>query len=136
MKVKIDKFPSVGQQQISVDIDEWDTWSMDHTLAHIILPMLKQFKKTTHGAPEVDMMDVPKKLRASKAESALAREVGDTDANYFKRWDWLLDEMIFAFQSIITYDVTLYRPEDCKEDMERISFGFSMFGKYYQKLWD
>ena len=28
-----------------VKIDRWDTWSMDHTLAHIILPMLKQLDK-------------------------------------------------------------------------------------------
>ena len=131
MKVKIDKYPKVGQQYVSVDIDEWDTWSMDHTLAHIILPMLKQLKETAHGTPEVDMMDVPKELRASKAEIASAREIGDTDASYFKRWDWILDEMIFAFQSKVN--------DDCKEDMlfqERISLGFSMFGKYYQKLWD
>ena len=27
-----------------VKIDRWDTWSMDHTLAHIVLPMLEQLK--------------------------------------------------------------------------------------------
>ena len=25
-----------------VKIDRWDTWSMDHTLSYIVLPMLKQ----------------------------------------------------------------------------------------------
>ena len=34
-----------------VKIDRWDTWSMDHTLADIILPMLRQLKKSAHGAP-------------------------------------------------------------------------------------
>ena len=124
-------YPKDGEQHISVSIDEWDTWSMDHTLAHIVLPMLKQLKETTHTAPDVDMMDVPKELRASKIELASAREVGDTDANYFKRWYWILDEMIFAFQSKVDYD--------WKEDLffqERISLGFSLFGKYYQNLWD
>ena len=27
-----------------VKIDKWDTWSMDHTLGLIVLPMLKQLK--------------------------------------------------------------------------------------------
>ncbi len=29
-----------------VKIDRWDTWSMDHTLSFIILPMLKQLKES------------------------------------------------------------------------------------------
>ena len=33
-----------------VKIDRWDTWSMDSTLADIILPMLKQLQKDKHGA--------------------------------------------------------------------------------------
>jgi hypothetical protein len=37
-----------------VHIDRYDTWSMDHTLADIILPMLKQLKETKHGSPNVD----------------------------------------------------------------------------------
>ena len=42
-----------------VRIDRYDTWSMDHTLADIILPMLKQLDATKHGAPHVDDEDVP-----------------------------------------------------------------------------
>ena len=37
-----------------VKIDRWDTWSMDHTLSYIILPMLKQLKDSKHGGPRVD----------------------------------------------------------------------------------
>ena len=79
-----------------VKIDRWDTWSMDHTLAYIILPMLKQLKKDKHGAPFVDDEDVPEEL---KSTSAPAKEnEWDTDANHFARWDWAMDEMIFAFE--------------------------------------
>ena len=79
-----------------VKIDRWDTWSMDHTLADIILPMLKQLKETKHGAPFVDDEDVPDEL---KSTSAPAKEnEWDTDDNHFKRWDYVLDEMIFAFE--------------------------------------
>ena len=78
-----------------VKVDYWDTWSMDHTLAHIILPMLKQLKATMHGAPNVDDEDVPNELRSIHA---LPKEPYDTDGNHFKRWEWVLDEMIFAFE--------------------------------------
>ena len=79
-----------------VKIDKWDTWSMDHTLAYIILPMLKQLKDTKHGSPLVDDFDVPEELKSISAP-AKANE-WDTDANHFKRWDWALGEMIFAFE--------------------------------------
>ena len=49
-------------RDIQVQIDPWDTWSMDHTLAHIILPMLKQLRNTKHGSPNVDNTDVPEYL--------------------------------------------------------------------------
>jgi hypothetical protein len=79
-----------------VKIDRYDTWSMDHTLADIILPMLKQLQKDKHGAPFVDDEDVPEEL---KSTSAPAKEnEWDTDDNHFKRWDYVLDEMIFAFE--------------------------------------
>ena len=78
-----------------VKIDYWDTWSMDHTLTHIILPMLKQLKERQHGAPLVDDEDVPNELRSIHA---LPKESYDTDGNHFKRWEWVMDEMIFAFE--------------------------------------
>ena len=86
-------------QKVKVRIDKWDTWSMDHTLANIVLPMLVQLKRTKHGAPNVDMKDVPKELRATKAQISKYGKNGDTDPKFFERWDWILDEMIFAFES-------------------------------------
>jgi hypothetical protein len=79
-----------------VKIDKWDTWSMDHTLAHIVLPMLKQLKATKHGSPFVDDEDVPEHLRSTAAPAK--ENEWDTDANHFLRWDWAMDEMIFAFE--------------------------------------
>ena len=78
-----------------VKIDRWDTWSMDHTLAYIILPMLKQLKDSKHGAPNVDDEDVPRELWSIYA---FPKEEYDVDGNHFARWDWVLDEMIFAFE--------------------------------------
>ena len=79
-----------------VKIDRYDTWSMDYTLAHIVLPMLKQLKKDKHGSPSVDDEDVPEELRSTAAPAK--ENEWDTDENWFKRWDWVMDEMIFAFE--------------------------------------
>lgn len=109
---------SVGLQKILdkihpkinyVKIDKWDTWSMDNTLAEIALPMLKQLKETKHGSPIVDLEDVPEELRGTSTPEydeqltfdfyAEAREEKDVDYELVhKRWDWIMDEMIFAFE--------------------------------------
>ena len=147
-------------QKVSVHIDDFDTWSMDHTLAYIIDPMLKQLKLTKHGAPNVDNKDVPKELRSVPAKN-------DICPTHFDKWDWVLDEMIFAFESKHTdweeqfqsgeHDTQWIEvamsdglselvkgPNDTFEIdwegrtayQERISNGFRLFGKYFENLWD
>ena len=85
-----------------VKIDRYDTWNMDSTLSPIILPMLKQLRKDKHGAPYVDDADVPANLRSTTPAAKKAKkEQGDTDGNHFHRWDWILDEMIWAFEELV-----------------------------------
>ena len=92
-----------------VKIDKYDTWSMDSTLVPIILPILKQLKTTKHGSQIVDMEDVPEELRVTSTEAYDAQSCfefyheGDEDLNYkniHDRWDWVMDEMIFAFEHL------------------------------------
>jgi len=142
-------------QKVRVRIDRWDTWSMDHTLAHIVLPMLAQLKATKHGAPMVDMADVPKELRATKKQLTAYSKTGDTDDKFFKRWDWILDEMIWAFEQKCRddWEGDYYTYDDDPEGMfglklvwedreghqahqKRMTNGFKLFGKYYENLWD
>jgi hypothetical protein len=88
-----------------VKIDNYDTWSMDSTLSPIILPMLKQLRATKHGAPWVDDEDVPARLRSTtKSAMKAKKESWDTDGNHFKRWDWVMDEMIWAFEQMCDED--------------------------------
>jgi hypothetical protein len=87
---------SKKKRQVYVRVDRYDTWSMDNTLAHIITPMLKQLQATKHGSPSVDDCDVPEQLQSTSAPPK--ENEWDTDANYFLRWDWVLSEMIFAFE--------------------------------------
>ena len=131
-----------GQKQ-TIHIDRWDTWSMDHTLAPVILPMLVQLKATKHGAPCVDLEDVPEELRPTNTEEwqKLYNEGGETDEKFFERWDWVMDEMIYAFDCKANKD-DVYMRFDIKDkdamnaEQERISNGFRLFGKYYESLWD
>lgn len=93
----LQKFLDIIHPKVNyIKIDRWDTWSMDHTLAHIIVPMLKQLKETKHGSPLVDDEDVPEELRSTSAPPK--ENEWDIDDNHFKRWDWVLDEMIQAFE--------------------------------------
>jgi hypothetical protein len=142
-------------QKVKVRIDRWDTWSMDHTLAPIILPMLVQLKATKHGAPLVDDKDVPKELKSTNAP--LKENEWDIDDWHFKRWDWVMDEMIWAFEQKNRdhWEDDYYGPyiesEDKRElfgrfewtddegrqkHQERMSNGFRLFGKYFENLWD
>jgi len=144
MKVKIDRYkkyrwyhkflPYKDAQRVKVRLDPWDTWSMDHTLGYIVLPMLKQLQDTAHGAPYVDDEDVPAYLRSTATPPK--ENDWDTDDNHFKRWDWAMSEMIFAFETKagILQEDGFYAKSP--EYQKRISNGFRLFGKYYEGLWD
>jgi len=145
------------ERNIKIRIDRYDTWSMDDTLAHIVVPMLKQLKETKHGAPAVEFKDVPEELMPPDAEAVkkLYMENGETDENFFKRWEWVLDEMIWAFeQKTIDWEEQYYGEwvedksnllggrhastdyDGLKAHQARMSNGFRLFGKYYENLWD
>lgn len=109
-----------------VKIDRWDTWSMDDTLAPIILPMLKQIKETKHGAPFVDDEDVPEYLRSHMAQPK--ENEWDTDSLWFMRWDWVLDEMIFAFEHLID-DSWEEKFRSGEHDMKSVPFEWDENGK-------
>ena len=176
MRVKIGKYPThrfyhnwlytrfgySPKQRTSIKIHKYDTWSMDHTLAPIILPMLVQLRATKHGAPMVDMKDVPKELRATKKQLDAYNKNGDSDPKFFDRWDWILDEMIWAFNQKCRddwegdyYEYREMGPEESKDPnslfglvlvwedkkgradhQKRMTKGFKLFGKYYENLWD
>ena len=97
MKVYLNK-PGSKKEIHRVKIDKFDAWNVDVTLAHIIVPLLTEFRKDLHGAPHTDNEDVPDELQASDEEKHTYSKSGETDDNYFKRWEYVLDEMIWAFQ--------------------------------------
>jgi hypothetical protein len=125
------------KRKIKVKVDKWDSWNAQHTLALIILPVLKQLKATQHGATNTDDEDVPLELKSTSC--APVENTWDIDENWFKRWDWILDQMIFSFDTLVNEDdeATLkLSTEDMLEREKRINTGLSLFGKYYRGLWD
>jgi len=123
-------------QRSYIKIDDYDVWSMDTTLAHIIVPMLERLKEKKHGAPVVDLEDVPEYLRCTEEEF----KSSDTDDNFFRRWDYVMDEMIWAFKKDIESDLIMLWDKDDNTAYEiaskRLENGHRLFGKYYNGLWD
>lgn len=157
MKAIIGRYPKGDTpRRVKIVIDPYDTWSMDHTLALIIVPMLKQLKATTHGAPLVDDEYVPEHLRSTAAPPT--ENEWDVDDNHFKRWDYVLDEMIWAMEQIVAHDneglffdhsevdeeADLMKQiaqikcdhEGLQKHHERIANGTKLFGIFFQSLWD
>lgn len=94
----LNKFNQWRGRRVKIKIHKYDSWNADHTLALIILPILKQLKETKHGAPFVDDKDVPKELRSTNAPPK--ENDYDIDDLHFKRWDWVMNEMIWAFEQM------------------------------------
>ena len=162
----INYFLDRRERKVKVHVNRWDTWNMDETVAHIVFPMLRQLKETKHGAPWVDNEDVPEELHMSEDWYEKYSRNGETDPHFFDRWEWVMDEMIFAFESKIdssweeqfqsgNMDIIWEESEDgssvmkkgpnhtfdidneaMKQYQKRISNGFRLFGKYYESLWD
>jgi len=148
-------------RKMKVKYHNYDTWSLDHTLALIILPGLQQLKDTNHGYASVDNADLP---------TACLK-----DASGEERWEWVMDEMIWAFNEIandypgaeafhsgeldiVWTKIDIHSNEDPegkfirmdkgpnhtfsidfegrKKYDERIQRGLTLFGKYYRNLWD
>ena len=129
----IDKFK---KRKIKIQIDPYDTWSMDHTLAMIIHPMLLQLKEKNHGYFSTDPEDAP-----GIGEPA---DEDDPDAPYsLDRYNFVMDEMIWTFAQLKDdegeysfYKDGVWDFEGRKKYEERINNGLRLFGKYFRGLWD
>lgn len=149
MKVNLEYNDKDGYTQQEVVIDRFDTWSMDYTLSLIIVPMLKQLVVTKRGAPHTDDEDVPEELKSTSAP--VKENDWETDDNHFKRWDWIVGEMLWAMEQIAnnmpedSATFAMYRQGELTKQewiditraySSRIDNGCRLFGKYFTCLWD
>jgi predicted Rdx family selenoprotein len=117
--------------------------------------LLKRLKDDKNGAPNVDDCDVPDHLKSTAAPHVANKY--DTDDNWMLRWEWVLDEMIWAFEQQALGDdhrqffdhSAVDETASLNEQLKQIVYdkqahqawesrkqrAFEMFGKYYQTLW-
>ena len=123
---KLEKWSDGRERICKVKVDGYDTWSLDCTLAEIILPCLKQLKEDETGYHTVDETDLPSDLRGPHVEGE-------------KKWNYVLDEMIWSFSQYEDGDIPY--PTRYGNDQEydsynfRLQNGFRLFGKYFTSLW-
>lgn len=145
-----------------VKIDSYDAWNAPETMGLIILPILKEVRNQKHGSPFTSDWDVPDELKSMNAPRV--ENEWDTDDLFHKRWEWVLDEIIFAFESLSNdwedqfrtgesdwefikldngnsemvkgpNDTIVYDWDGMKNYQERVQNGFRLFGVYYQNTW-
>lgn len=100
MKVNIGNYKKNDKRTIDVQIDKFDTYSLDHTLALIILPALIQLKNTKKGVPS-EFADY---IGGHNAQDSFDFAKDDHDWAFdekCKEWDNILDKMIWSFQQIV-----------------------------------
>lgn len=105
MKVILGKYNKTGsERKVKVDIDNFDTWSLDHSLAHIILPALLQLRASKMGVP-ASFADAG----GADYESQDSFDFYKEDHNWafdqkVKEWELVIDKMIWSFQQIVLED--------------------------------
>lgn len=116
MKVSIGAYrKGKNGRKVRVEISRSDIWSLDYTLALVILPALKQFRKTPGGV--WDLIDARPKVLENRAIK-IAK----------KQQRVLLDKMIRAFTLIVKDCTDIDREHEIQE-------GLDLFAKYYRHLW-
>lgn len=109
MKVHLGRYLKDKPRKIQVKIDNWDTWDAYVSLSYIILPLLKEFRKTLNGHPGTLTME---------------------------EWESIVDKMIFAFENILDDEVETFNIEVLNEVMPKRQEGLELFGKYFEALWN
>jgi hypothetical protein len=132
-----------NHQNIKVEIKNHDVWDMDFTLAQIILPMLKKWKRmndqTKYSYP-VDNEDVPHGIYFD-SDKPVYEYTEDEKELLFQRWQYVLGHIIHAFELHMTredWQRPLLEAEDgqgLNEEEDYIQKGFELFGKHYQNFW-
>ena len=138
LNATINKLIAKIPKKVKVKIDKYDVWSLDYTLALIIVPALKKLKTAKNGSPWVDNDDVPDELKLDPLEKK--EHEWDTDSHWHARWDYVIDEMIWTFEQHSAQNT--YLDDDFNSDKAaydahnaRIENGNRLFGKYYNMLW-
>lgn len=101
MKVKIGKYPKrTDRRKISIEIEHFDTYSLDHTLALIILPALIQLRHTKQGVPNEFAMVGGEDYVDQQSFDFYTETNSEMFDKRVEQWQEVLDKMIWAFQQL------------------------------------
>jgi len=110
-----------------------DIWSLDYTIAKFALPRLIRLKEVMHGVPGNFFPEGHNTY--DKSEMAAAE----------RKWNEVLDKMIWSMDFIANYREYDYHPDPddenrdyskLKEAEARCQEGLDLFAKYFRNLWD
>lgn len=105
MKVKIGRYPKGdGARRINVEINEYDTWGLDHTLALIILPALIQLKQNKHGVPSEFIERIGGDMDRNYCFDFIKDDEDEVFDQLCDKWNEVFDKMIWSFQQIVLDD--------------------------------
>jgi hypothetical protein len=105
MKVKISNYTKHKPQRVNVEIEHFDTYNMCNTLASIIYPMLLQLREVKHGIPSEFVDNIGGEDYVEQESFDFYKEsYDDAHAIGCKRWDEVLDKIIWSFYQLINTD--------------------------------
>ena len=161
MKINIKDYPERGHRQVNINIEKFDTWSLDRTLAMIIYPSLMQLKATKQGIPTEFATVGGEDYDAQQSfdfytDSVDDRCSGEEEGIRSPASCSLMDKMTWSFQQLCFDDFddkyhhgelefnegkwvrngAWYDHVGHMMHLDRIQEGLDLFGKYYQHLWD
>lgn len=87
----LEKINNKRTRKIKIRLDPWDVWNADESIALILVPILKKFRESRIGSPQISSEDIPEYLIEEK----------ESHEHKMKQWEWVLGEMIWAFEQSI-----------------------------------
>ncbi len=141
MKVHIGKYPKnpFKERKVDVKIDKYDYWNLDSTLAHIIVPALKQFRANINSIPGDFSAKLHNESYSQLSFDFINETYKEAEEIVFNQWKETVDKMIWSFEQILADDNEEQYIIDKKVYQiyrERIQEGLDLFAKYYTALWD
>lgn len=131
------------KREVSVELHDYDTWSMDVTLALIIHPLLIKFKADLTGCPS-ELIDYPiDGVIAFPYTEPDKTEEDDSVDKAMVKWKEILDKMIWSFGEIVNNEEN--EPPYVKGNFDkeaylayhnRLQEGLDLFGKHFRSLWN
>jgi len=142
MKINLGRYKNNGSARTQkVQIDKWDSWSADHSMALIIAPLLKQLRDDTHGYPGEEGMTMAKwKKILDKMIWSFEQLNGDDNESQFYsgKIDWIETKLPNGNTECKKgpNDTFKVDTKGLIKHNKKIQDGLNLFGKYFRNLWD